>query len=145
MSIRSEKIGSVIKRSLAAEISKIAAENAFGFASISAVRLSKDLSVAKIYFNLLGTKKTPDDFLLLLNSNKGRLRAIVASGTRMRFTPELRFFYDDTLEQIDQIQTLVDKIKVEAPYREHYGDISEYDEKSLEKSDAELNIFNKNN
>lgn len=136
MSIRAEKIGSVIKRSLAVEVLNIASENSFGFASISAVRVSKDLSIAKIYFSLLGTKKTPEEFLKILNKNKGRLRSLVASEVRMRFVPELRFFYDDTLEQIEQINSLVEKVKTEAPYKENYGDTSVYDEKILEQIDS---------
>ncbi len=133
MSVRAEKVGSVIKRSLSTHISRLASENSFGLASISMVKLSKDLSVASVYINLWGNKKTPNDFLALINKKTGYLRAVVAKEVRMRFTPELRFFYDDTLDQIQQIQGLIDKVNAESPCKEEYGDTLVYDEKLLIK------------
>jgi ribosome-binding factor A len=53
MSVRNEKIASVIKKALSGIISKLAMEKNFGLASIASVQLSKDLSIAKIYINLL--------------------------------------------------------------------------------------------
>ena len=131
MSIRLEKVASVIKRAIASSISNLASENKFGLASVSTVKLSKDLRVASVYINLLTVNlqnKTEQiqGFLRILNSNNGAIRSIVAQETRMRFTPELRFFYDDTQEQIEHIENLLNKVKTEAPYKEDYGDETVY-------------------
>jgi len=132
MSIRLEKIASVIKKAIASTVSGLASENKFGLASISKVKLSKDLRIANIYVNLLvvnSQNKTEgvQAFLNVLNSNNGMLRSVVANETRIRFTPELRFFYDDTLEQMEHIENLLKKVKTEAPYKENYGDEGVYD------------------
>ncbi|MPN44339.1 Ribosome-binding factor A [bioreactor metagenome] len=65
--------------------------------------------------------------LNILQANNGILRSVVAKEVRMRFVPELRFFYDDTLEQIENIENMINKVRTEAPYKEHYGDESVYD------------------
>ena len=135
MSIRLEKIASVIKRAIALTISNLASENKFGLASITAVKLSKDLKIANIYIDLLALNsqnKTEQiqAFLSVLNSKNGMIRSVVAKETRMRFTPELRFFYDDTFEQIEHIENLLNKVKTEAPYKENYGDESVYNHSS---------------
>ncbi len=137
MSLRTQKISSLIKRVLSSEISRLANENSAGFASISTVKMSKDLSVANIYFNLLNSKLTSDDFTAILNDNKGKLRSIVASEIRMRMAPELRFFYDDTLEQMEATENLLDEVKKKSPYQEDYGDTSVYEEKILKKLDEQ--------
>lgn len=137
MSLRAQKISSLIKRVLSSEISRLANENSAGFASISTVKMSKDLSVANIYFNLLNSKLSSDDFTAILNDNKGKLRSIVASEIRMRMAPELRFFYDDTLEQMEATENLLDEVKKKSPYQEDYGDTSVYEEKILKKLDEQ--------
>lgn len=137
MSLRAQKISSLIKRVLSPEISRLANENSAGFASISTVKMSKDLSVANIYFNLLNSKLSSDDFTAILNDNKGKLRSIVASEIRMRMAPELRFFYDDTLEQMEATENLLDEVKKKSPYQEDYGDTSVYEEKILKKLDEQ--------
>ena len=136
MSLRSEKIASVVKKILSLTISKLANENSLGLASVSMVKLSKDLRIASIYINLLPTEQTNNEtnaeqFIELLKTKNGMLRSIVAKEIRMRFIPELRFFYDDTFEQIEHIENLLNKVKTEAPYKENYGDESVYDEKKL--------------
>jgi len=131
MSVRLEKIASVIRRAISSTISKLASENKFGLASVSTVKLSKDLRIANVYVSLLvinSQNKTEQiqAFLNILNSNNGMIRSVIANETRMRFTPELRFFYDDTLEQMEHIENLLKKVKTEAPYKENYGDESAY-------------------
>jgi len=135
MSLRSEKVASVIKKIISLAVSKLANENNFGLASVSMVKLSKDLRVASIYINLLCFEQANNEtkskqFMELLKTKNGMLRSIVAKEVRMRSTPELRFFYDDTLEQIEHIENLLNKVKTEAPYKEDYGDESVYNEKN---------------
>ena len=136
MSVRNEKIASVIKRAISTIISKLAKENNFGLASISMVKLSKDLKIANIYVNLLilnpqEKSEKIQAFLHLLNANSGLIRSTVAKEVRMRFMPELRYFYDDTLEQIENIENLLNKVKTDAPYKENYGDEDVYDSNKI--------------
>ncbi len=132
--IRTEKVGSEIKRILSSEISKLANENSAGFASISTVKVSKDLSIANIYFNLLASKQIDaENFTNILNKNKGHLRSILAQSLKIRNTPDLRFYYDDTLEVYEATQKLIKTVKQKSPYKENYGDTSVYDEKMLPK------------
>jgi ribosome-binding factor A len=133
MSIRTEKVGSEIKKILSSHISQIALSNKLGFVSVSNVIISKDLGLAKVFLNYLIPNKqtTPEDIsklLSIINDNKWSLRSSVARDLRLRQTPELRFFYDDTLEQMESIDNLLDKVKKESPYQNDYGDLSVYDE-----------------
>lgn len=131
MSIRTERVSSAIKRTLSASISNLATENGFGLASVSIVKLSKDLSVASVFINFLASQQNilVEQFLELLHKKKGNLRSLVAKEVRLRFTPELRFFYDDTLEQMEHIDNLLNEVKKKYPYKEDYGDENVYKSK----------------
>jgi len=111
MSLRTEKVGSVIKRALTAPISELAKENSAGLATVTAVRMSPDLTVAKVYISVYGRNFPPAQFISILDDAKGELRRFVGSSVRLKQTPELRFFIDDTLDQIEHIQKLVYQVK----------------------------------
>ena len=138
MSIRIEKIANEIRRILSSELSKIASENSAGLASISTVKVSKDFSIAIIYFNLLSLNTTANSaYIEILNKNKGHLRSILAHNLRIRTTPDLRFYYDDTLDIYKSTQELIENVKKKSPYSNDYGDTSVYDEKVLQKVETE--------
>ena len=131
MSVRTEKIGSQIQRVLSSHISNIASEKKLGFLSVSSVNVTKDISIAKVFLNFLIPNKDLtlekiNEMLAVINDNKGYLRSIVAHELQLRTTPELRFFYDDTLEQMENVNKLIDSVKKNSPYREEYGDDSVY-------------------
>ena len=73
-----------------------------GFATITAVRLSPDRSVARVYFTVLpangGDQEAQDGFTRkALGRAAGFLRSQLAARLKMKRVPELRFFPDGTL------------------------------------------------
>ncbi len=113
MSLRAEKVASVIKRALSMPVSELARENSAGIATVTAVRCSPDLTLAKIYISVFGNNFPPARFITLLENHKYELRKLVGRSVRLRQTPDIRFFLDDTLDQIEHIQKIIDKAKKE--------------------------------
>ncbi len=111
MSIRAEKVASVIKRSLVEPVNQLAEEYSAGLVTITSVKLTKDLHIAKIYVSIYGKKEGPGAFMDVLRDNSKMLRGQLGHKIRLRFTPELRFYLDDTLEQMEHIQNLINSIK----------------------------------
>ncbi len=74
------------------------------------VRVSRDLSYAKIYLSQMGTKAEDSAPLIkLLNNKKGFYRKQLAQALKLRIVPDIRFFYDDTLDNADAIESLIAK------------------------------------
>lgn len=113
MSVRAEKVASVVKRALSMPISDLAKENNVGIATVTAVRFSPDLTLAKVYLSIYGGKTSPAKFLQLLEDEKFELRRIVSQAVRLKTIPDLKFFLDDTLDQMEHIQQLLNKAKEE--------------------------------
>lgn len=78
--------------------------------SVSIVRVSPDLSVAKVYLSIFPTEKGTEILNSIRESAK-EIRYELASRVRfqLRKTPELSFYIDDSLDYIEKIDTLLKK------------------------------------
>jgi ribosome-binding factor A len=76
---------------------------------VTDVRVSRDLSVATIYYaKLSGTPAAPD-IGEAFHSAAGFLRSTLARELRVRRVPELRFRPDDTLERGRSVEALIER------------------------------------
>ena len=77
------------------------------FITVTSVRVSPDLSVARVYLSFLATNKK--DMLLDEVRDKGKvIRQHLGDRVRhqLRIVPELNFFIDDTVEYADKMDKL---------------------------------------
>lgn len=108
-SIRQNKVSRLIQRDLSEMFQHECKEYAAGaMLSITTVRVSPDLSYAKIYVSVFPSNLTESVLKSLEDSNKN-IRFILGRkvGKQMRIIPELRFFLDDSLDYIDKIDELL--------------------------------------
>jgi ribosome-binding factor A len=78
-----------------------------GFVTVTDVKTSPDLRHARVYVSVLGTDDERAASLDGLRSAHGYLQARVARELRMKHTPQLDFFYDDTAERADRVERLL--------------------------------------
>ena len=78
--------------------------------SVSVVRISPDLSVAKAYLSIFPSEKAPE-ILDNINAHASQIRYEMGKLQRhqLRIIPELRFFLDDSLDYLDNIDKLLKK------------------------------------
>jgi len=90
-----------------------AAGNFGGFVTITAVRVSKDLATAKIYFSVFGSpedkKKTQNQLSLL----RKELGALLRHRLHLKRIPSFSFEYDDTPEQASRVESIFKVIEKE--------------------------------
>lgn len=115
MSIRTERVASVIQQALTRPMSRLASELSAGFITVTSVRMSPDLRIAKVYLSVFGGKATPEKVLARIEDQAKHIRHDVASSVQLRYAPELRFYLDDTLDHIDKIGNLLKKVREEYP------------------------------
>ena len=93
-----------------------------GFLTLTAVRLSPDRSVAKVYFTVLpangGDQEAQEGLTRkALGRAAGFLRSQLATRLKMKRVPELRFFPDSTLNAGNHMETLLSEIEQERASR----------------------------
>ncbi|MNE64660.1 Ribosome-binding factor A [compost metagenome] len=79
--------------------------------TITKVRVSPDLAVAKVYLSFLNTNNTSLS-VAEVNSHAGEIRYKLGARIRhqARVIPTLTFFVDDTNEYVERMDKLFDKI-----------------------------------
>jgi len=110
-STRQLKVGRELQRDLA-EIIRAKGMAAFGGAmvTVSEVRISPDLSVAKVYASIFPSAKQTEVMKLLADNAKvirGELGRKVAK--QLRIVPELNFYLDTSLDYAEHIDELLKK------------------------------------
>lgn len=93
-----------------------------GFLTLTAVRLTPDRSLAKVYFTVLPTQGGDQDAQnaqtrKALGRAAGFLRSQLASRLNMRRVPELRFLTDGSLEEGNHLEALLSDIEKERAAR----------------------------
>ncbi len=110
-SLRQQKVNKLLAKELA-EIFRSEARSLFGggFITVTGVRISPDLSSAKIYLSIMGNKDRNAIFKLVEDQNnviRKKLGLIV--GKQLRIVPELMFYIDDSLDYAMKIEELLKK------------------------------------
>ena len=110
-STRQLKVAREIQKDMA-EILRSKGMAAFGGAmvTVSEVRVSPDLSIAKVYVSIFPSEKQQEVMNLLADNNKairGELGRKVAK--QLRIVPELDFYLDATLDYVEHIEELLKK------------------------------------
>ena len=126
MSIRTERVAGEIQKALASPLRTIASEIAAGFISVTEVCLSADLQIARVYLSVFGGKCTPAEALTQIEQHyMGRVRHHLATSLRLRYTPQLQFFIDDSLDRAQRIEAILDRVR---PVDEAHPDGTETNE-----------------
>ena len=102
-------MSSQIQRDLAGIIRNQLKDPGVAAPSILDVEVSKDLSVAKVYFSVLDPE-TAESTLHSLNHAAGFLQREVGRNLKARVTPRLQFIYDDTDIRGRQLSDLIDSV-----------------------------------
>jgi len=109
--VRQQKINKLVQKELA-EIFRAEAKNLFGggFITVTIVRVSPDLGLAKVYLSIMATKDKNVVFNLIQEqTNIIRKKLGLLVGKQLRVVPELNFYIDDSLDYAMKIEELLKK------------------------------------
>lgn len=107
---RQQKISRLIQKELSEIFRLETAKLGNALVSVSAVRVSPDLSIAKAYLSVFPSEKAKE-VIDSVNRNTKTIRYELAQKVRyqLRKTPELAFYLDDSLDYIEHIDELLKK------------------------------------
>lgn len=96
---RTRKLGDTVREALAEVLREDVADPRLDFATITSVQVSADLQVANVYVTTHGGQEAYDRLLEGLRSADGRIRSGLARRVALRFTPELRYHIDTSVDE----------------------------------------------
>ena len=108
---RTQRVADQIQKELAQLIQLEMKDPRLGMVTVSVVEVSRDMSFADIYVSFLGVddQEKIDQSLKVLSQAAGFLRSQLARAIKLRFTPQLRFFYDNSLRRGAYLSSLIDE------------------------------------
>ncbi len=112
MSPRSDKVAESIKKEICGIIRDELKDPRVGFVTITGVDLTADLRFAKIYYSVMGNEKVKNDTLEGLKKATGFIRCKLGERIRLKFTPEIRFMPDESLDYSQHIEEILKKINL---------------------------------
>ena len=107
---RQAKIARLIQKDLSEIFRQQTAKTHGTLVSVSAVRISPDLSIARVYLSIFPAERS-QEILEGINSQSKTIRYELARKVRfqLRKCPELSFYIDDSLDYIENIDRLLQK------------------------------------
>lgn len=80
------------------------------FVTVTAVKITNDLSYAKVYVTILNDKER-DSILKQLNKASGFIERELSKRVDIRKMPNITFVYDDSLEYAANIENIIERIE----------------------------------
>ena len=105
--LRIEKLQELIKQEMSKMLLTDLKDPRIGFVTVTDVEMTGDLREAKIYVSIMGGEEQVKNSLEGLQSALGFIRREIGQRIRLRFTPEISFALDKSLDYGEHIQKLL--------------------------------------
>jgi ribosome-binding factor A len=112
---RPERVGDQIRAELSDLIAREVKDPAIGFVTITYVKVSADLQVARAYYTSLGDAEAQRNTARALERARPFLRRQIAQRIRLRRAPEIAFQYDESIARQERIESLLEEIRQQPP------------------------------
>lgn len=110
---RSDRVSGQIQKVLSEILLKKVKDPRLENASITDVKMSRDLRIARIYFVAPGNKKSMEEAEEGFKSALGYVKRTLARQLGLRYMPDLKFFYDESFEYGSQIDKVLKAVKAD--------------------------------
>jgi ribosome-binding factor A len=110
---RAERVGGHVQKAITEILQKEISDPRLEMVTITRVKLTSDLRIARIYFTLTGSKVALSDAKEGFKSACGFLKRNLARQLGLRYMPDLEFHYDDSYDHASQINAILRSIKEE--------------------------------
>jgi ribosome-binding factor A len=108
---RSERLGEVLLAEISEVIARDLKDPRIGFVTLTRVEMSDDLRYAKVFASIIGSPAEKARTLQGLSSATGYIRRHLGRALRLRYTPEITFLLDESLEHGANIAQLLRQLE----------------------------------
>jgi ribosome-binding factor A len=114
---RADKIAEAIHEVVSGLLIKGIKDPRVGFVTVTAVEVTDDLHLARIYYSMMGDENARRECAAGLNSAQGFFRREVGKNLQLRYIPDILFVFDESIERGSRIDALLNEIqKAEEPH-----------------------------
>jgi ribosome-binding factor A len=107
---RSVRVGDVILKEVAFLLLERVRDPRVQGVTLTGVRLSDDLKLARIYYSVMGDEARVENAQAGLNSATGFVKREIGRRSGLRYIPEIKFVYDPSLETGEHMERVFEKM-----------------------------------
>ena len=107
---RTSRVGGLIHEALSGLLQRGINDPRLTSATVTGVKMTPDLKLAKIYFVISDLISSKDDALAGFDKAKGFIKYTLAQKLNLRYMPELQFYYDNSIEYGFHIDSVLKNI-----------------------------------
>jgi ribosome-binding factor A len=109
---RPERVGQEIQAAIGELLARgMLRDPRIGFITITGVKVSPDLRVARVFYSMIGTPEERAETQKGLDAAKGFVRREVTARVQLRVSPEVFFSFDESVGEGDKIERLLREMK----------------------------------
>ncbi|MGD9898422.1 MAG: 30S ribosome-binding factor RbfA [Calditrichaceae bacterium] len=108
---RQDRYSGALKKALGSIIDLKVKDPEKGMITLTNVKISPDLKIASVYYTVLGDDEQKEKTARALKRSASFIRNELRPIITARWLPELRFFYDESIEYAARINSLLKKIE----------------------------------
>ncbi|NLJ34062.1 MAG: 30S ribosome-binding factor RbfA [Firmicutes bacterium] len=108
--VRRQRVREAYKQELGELIQRQLKDPRIGFVSVTDVDITGDLRQARVYVSVLGDEESKGRTMEALKGAQAYLRTEMGKRVRLRYTPELVFFLDESIERGMRLKNILDKL-----------------------------------
>lgn len=109
---RPERVGQEIQAAVGELLTRgMLRDPRIGFITITGVKVSPDLRVARVFYSMMGTEEERAETQKGLDAAKGFVRREVTARVQLRISPEVFFSFDASVGEGDKIERLLKEVK----------------------------------
>lgn len=110
---RSKKVADFIRQEISEMLLREIKDPRIGFITITRVTVPEDCRSARVYFSVMGTAEDRNRSLDGLNSAKGYVRRELGHRMRLKYTPEIFFQFDPSIEYAIHLEEVLHDLQKE--------------------------------
>lgn len=108
---RMEKVNQMMKKEIGNMIQQEIQDPRLRFVTVTHVDVSRDLHYARVNFSVLGDREQVVAAEKGLDGARGYIRRLIGQRISLRYTPEIEFIYDPSIEYSARIEKTLEDIK----------------------------------
>lgn len=110
---RSDRVGGLIQRVLSEILRRDIKDPRLELTTISAVKMSPDLKIAKIYYTTPSGKNNKESVAAGFHDAAGFMKRALAREINLRYMPALQFYVDESFDYGSRIDQLINSLKTD--------------------------------
>jgi len=115
MSLRLQRVQELLKREIGEAVRRALPILEVGVISVNDVIVAPDLHNATVYVTVLGDSEQKKRAQVLLRKNRKLIQGMVGKAVVLKYTPQLRFVFDLSIERGNRILEILDDIEKNSP------------------------------